>query len=46
MKSSLSEKRDTIVKSIDKLTSSIAFDKANSAALASSASRMQVFLML
>jgi hypothetical protein len=45
-KSSLSDKRGSIVKSIDKLASSIASDEASSAASASSASMMPMFMML
>jgi len=45
-KSSQSERRGSIVKSIDKLASSIATDEANSAAAASSSSMMPMFLAL
>ncbi len=44
-KSSLSDKRGSIVKSIDKLASSINTDEANNAASASSASLMPMMLM-
>jgi len=45
-KNSLSKRRGSIVKSIDKLASSIATDEANSAAAASSSLLMRMFLVM
>jgi hypothetical protein len=45
-KSSLSEKRGSIVKSIDKLASSITTDEANSAAMASASSGMMPMMLM
>jgi hypothetical protein len=45
-KNSLSEKRGSIVKSIDKLASSIATDEASAVAVASSSSMMPMFMVM
>jgi hypothetical protein len=45
-KNSLSERRESIVKSIDKLASSIATDEANSVAATSSSTMMPMLMVM